>query len=95
MFEWNPQKNAANIGKHGISFEQAVGIFDGPVALARDDRSEYGEERWIGVGAVGREAILAVVYTLRNGRRRIISARPASRREKQAYEEALRKAAGT
>ena len=45
MFEWNETKNHANLQKHGISFEEVVLIFSGPVLTARDDRFDYGEER--------------------------------------------------
>jgi uncharacterized DUF497 family protein len=86
-FEWDPDKNAANIAKHGIDFEDAVRIFEGPVLESSDERRGYGEVRTIAFGVVdGRE--LAVVYTMRGGRRRIISARRAHRRERKAYREA-------
>jgi uncharacterized protein len=86
-FEWDPDKNAANIAKRGIDFEDAVRIFEGPVLESSDERRDYGEVRTIAFGVVdGRE--LAVVYTMRGGRRRIISARRAHRRERKAYREA-------
>jgi uncharacterized protein len=89
-FEWDPDKNAANIAKHGIDFEDAVRIFEGPVLESSDERRDYGEVRIIAFGVVdGRE--LAVVYTMRGGSRRIISARRAHRRERKAYREAYRK----
>jgi len=83
-FEWDAAKNAANIAKHGIDFEDAIGIFDGPVLQKADVRRDYGEARVIAVGVVeGRE--LAVVYTVRRKHRRIISARRAHSREREAY----------
>ena len=81
-FEWDERKCVANLAKHGIDFADAVRVFAGPTIELRSNRD--GEERWIVVGAVeGRE--LAVVYTVRGGRCRIISARRARRNERGAY----------
>jgi uncharacterized protein len=89
-FEWDPDKNAANIAKHGIDFEDAIRIFEEPVLESIDERHEYGEARVVAFGVVdGRE--LAVVYTIRGRRRRIISARRAHHRERKAYREAYPK----
>lgn len=92
MFEWDEAKNAANITKHGISFEQAVRFFEAPLLTAVDGRRDYGELREISIGRLDEAAILTVVHTDRSGRRRIISARPASGRERRQYEEAIRPA---
>jgi uncharacterized DUF497 family protein len=70
-FEWDPAKNAANIAKHGIDFEDAIGIFKGPVLENTDERHDYGEVRTVAFGVVENHE-LAVVYTTRGGRRRII-----------------------
>ena len=88
-FEWDPAKDQANISKHGVAFETAKGIFEGPVVTRHDDRREYGEERYISVGRVG-GALLVVAHTERAGRTRLISARPASRRERKAFDERIR-----
>ncbi len=87
MFEWDDAKNAANIAKHGIDFEDAIGIFEGSVLIRTDDRRDYGEVRVVAVGIVNNRA-LAVVYTVRGTRRRIISARRAKISERKAYHEA-------
>ncbi len=92
MFEWDEAKQAANIAKHGISFEMAIRIFEGPLLTVIDGRRNYGEVREISIGMIASSAILTVVHTDRSGRRRIISARPASGRERRQYEEALRPA---
>jgi len=69
--DWDPAKNRANQRKHGINFEDARAVFDDPDHIELfDDR----EERWVAIGAVGR-SILFVVYTMRNGVIRLISAR--------------------
>ncbi|MDH3603519.1 MAG: BrnT family toxin [Candidatus Tectomicrobia bacterium] len=87
-FEWDLTKNVDNIAHHGIDFEDARRIFDGPVLERVDDRFDYGEERAIAIGIVdGRE--LYVVYTMREERCRIISARRVTRHEREAYYQAL------
>lgn len=81
-FEWDPEKLAANLKKHGIDLEEAVRVFDGLVLTTRSDRS--GEPRWKAVGMLN-GVIIAVVYTWRGARRRIISARMARRNERREY----------
>jgi uncharacterized protein len=83
-FEWDAAKHTANLVKHGIDFRDAVRIFEGPVLEQADRRRHYGEERIAAVGmAEGLE--LYVVYTVRSGKRGIISARRANRHERKAY----------
>jgi len=88
-FEWDRRKNQANIAKHGISFERAQQIFSGITLDRVDDRRDYGEERIISLGMIEAILILVVVHTDREGRTRIISARPARRAERRIYEQAL------
>ncbi len=83
-FEWDAAKNTANLAKHGIDFQDAVPIFDGPVLEKIDRRRDYGEERIAAVG-VAMGLALYVVYTVRGDKRRIIPARRANRHERQAY----------
>jgi len=87
-FEWNEKKEQKNVKKHGIDFEAAILIWEGPTLEFIDDRVEYGEERWIAIGMAD-EMTLTVVFTWRGAGRRIISARKASRYERRAYCEAL------
>jgi uncharacterized protein len=91
MFEWDDAKNASNIAKHGLSFHKASMIFDGPIITAIDDRFDYGEVRRISIGTIGAAVVIVVTHTDRNGKIRIISARPAKRRERERYVEELRK----
>ncbi|OAM79950.1 BrnT family toxin [Devosia elaeis] len=88
-FEWDEAKNEANRLKHGIDFADAVAIFQGPVVTWHDMRMSYGELREISIGAMANAVIVTLVHTDRSGRRRIISARRASRRERIVYETAL------
>ncbi|WP_394690701.1 BrnT family toxin [Hoeflea sp.] len=90
-FEWDDEKNKANIYKHGVSFETAARIFDGPVLTAEDDRFEYGEVRTNSIGMIENTLVLVVTHTDRAGKTRIISARPGSRAERSRYEQALQK----
>lgn len=90
MFEWNEAKNASNIAKHGIGFATARRIFDGPVVTAIDDRFDYGEIRENSIGMIDGLVCLVVTHTARNGSVRIISARPAKRKERELYAETIR-----
>ena len=92
LFEWDEKKDQANIRKHGVDFALACRIFEGVVFTAIDSRQDYGELRKVSIGMVDRVAILVVVHTDREGRTRLISARPASRRERRRYEQELRQA---
>ncbi len=92
QFEWDEAKNEANVTKHGVSFELVAEIFNGPVFSLTDSRRDYGEMRTISIGQVSGVLILAVVHTDRSGRRRIISARRASRAERSDYDQAIAEA---
>jgi len=87
VFEWDQAKAAANVAKHGLSFEQAREAFDDPFAIEfEDDREDYRECRLILLGVV-KGRVLVVAYTLRGGRVRIISAREAEPHERRQYHE--------
>jgi len=86
-FEWDIQKNASNIKKHGISFEEAKEIFDSPVFTTIVDRQHYGEVREKTIGIIRDCLIIVVIHTDRNGRCRIISARLAKTKERREYYE--------
>ena len=88
LFEWAEAKSARNLRERGFDFEFVTGIFDGPVVDEEDRRRDYGERRFHATGQMeGR--FFVVVYTWRGDRRRIISARPASRRERDDYHKAF------
>ena len=86
-FEWDPDKAAANVEKHGVEFSEAMTVFGDPleITIADPDHSE-GEFRFfsIGISAAGR--LLVVAYTERERRTRIINAREATPRERKQYE---------
>ncbi len=83
-FEWDPAKAATNVVRHGITFEQAQGVFVDPKAIEALDESSGDEERWRLLGRAPPD-ILMVIYTERRGRIRIISARRVDKRERKAY----------
>ena len=87
-FEWNSAKAAANIKKHGVSFEEAVSALkDDLAATARDLENSGMELRFITFGVSEQGRLLAVSHTERGNTIRIISARVATRMERKIYEE--------
>lgn len=72
-FEWDEEKNRANILKHKVSFGRVAQILKNPVFTKVDQRQDYGETRFVSIGSVGDEC-LVVVHTLRGPKVRIISA---------------------
>ncbi len=88
-FEWDPQKGATNFRKHGVTFDEAATAFGDPFGLVVDDpRHSNFESRSVLLGFSQTNRILAVMFTERGDRLRLISARPATRRERRHYEEA-------
>lgn len=89
-FDWDEEKNQANIRKHGLDFCDAWEIFTMPMLIAPDDRQDYGEERWIGIGLL--KAIVAVVIYVERDEDviRIISLRKALSHERMEYERILK-----
>lgn len=87
---WDPEKDAINRSKHGVSFKTAALVFDDPFHLSVIDRVVEGEERWRTMGQIGGLVILVVAHTYKeqDGEEtiRIISARKATRSERRYYE---------
>jgi len=94
-FEWDESKNLSNQRKHGVSFEEACQVFRDPLYVSVQDRIEGGELRWQTLGMVEGLLLLTVAHTveeeLADGSSvdviRIISARPATRKERRRYED--------
>ncbi len=87
-FEWDPRKAAANLRKHGISFEGATTALRDDLALTgRDPDHSTGEARYITFGVSSQGRLLVVSHTQRGGLVRIISARAATKSERKIYEE--------
>lgn len=85
-YQWNRDKAAANLRKHGIDFADAVSVFSDDLAITIPDE-RFEEERFVTIGMDGFARVLVVVYTLRGDEIRLISARQATRQERQQYEE--------
>jgi len=85
-FEWDEAKRLRNLETHSIDFEDAATVFSRPYLRSRSDRGD--EIRFVAVGCFD-EVEIAVVYTIRGGARRIISARRARTNERKAYHAAV------
>ena len=84
-YTWDPKKNRRNIARHGIAFEDAVGIFEGLTMEQVDDRFDYDEVRVYAVGVVNGIEITVIYTELSEGMRRIISAWRSELHEREAY----------
>jgi uncharacterized DUF497 family protein len=88
-FEWSEAKNRSNIRKHGLDFADAEEMFRGLLIVEPDTREDYGEKRWIGIGAI-RGRTVAVIFTESAPETiRFISLRRADHEEQQEYEKAI------
>ena len=87
-FEWEPSKAAANLRKHGVSFNEAATVFGDFLGItAVDPDHSTDESRYITVGSSNRGRVLMVAHVERGDRIRIISARTLTRTERRDYEE--------
>ena len=87
-FEWDESKATANLSKHGVSFEEAKTVFDNLLAVIFDDEvHSVGERREIIIGHSRNNRLLLISFTERPNVIRIISARLATRREREDYEQ--------
>jgi uncharacterized protein len=90
QFEWDEVKNIENIRKHQINIADVSAMFTEDMLIELDDRLDYGEDRWMGIGFLGL-GVAVVVWTERQGAIiRIISARRANRHEQKRLEQYLR-----
>ena len=87
-YEWDDNKAAANLTKHGVAFEEAATVFDDPLYVDFYDPDHSSDEhRYIIIGQSNRGRLLFVAYTERGKTIRLISAREATPSEKESYEE--------
>jgi uncharacterized protein len=87
--EWDPNKANINLQKHGVHFSDAEAVLFDPSALSFEDTTAQGEQRFIAIGMDHLWRLLVVVYTERGDRTRLISARPATRSERNKYESGI------
>lgn len=87
QFEWDFEKEKRNITKHGINLQEATTVFSDPLELTIPDPDHsFNEMRWLSIAHSSENRLLVVSYTEREGRIRIISARPAVPAERRQYE---------
>jgi uncharacterized protein len=93
VFEWSPTKAAANRRKHGVTFGEATTVFvDQQSRTIPDPDHSFDEDRFITVGRSAMQRVLVVVHTERGDSVRLISARLATRMERNQHEEGHEKA---
>ncbi|TFF25711.1 BrnT family toxin [Jiella endophytica] len=88
LVEWDEVKASTNFAKHGVAFVDAAKIFAGPFVRRRDDRRDYGEDRFRAIGS-DKTRVLVVIYTLRGDTVRLISAWKAGRHDQRKYRQIL------
>ncbi|HYA41514.1 MAG TPA: BrnT family toxin [Syntrophobacteraceae bacterium] len=86
--EWDEHKRQATLAERGLDFADCAEIFAGPRVVKDDTRKEYGEHRQIMLGPL-RGQIIAVIFTRRGDRYRIISMRYANEKERRFFESKL------
>ncbi len=85
-FEWDPEKASENLQKHGVSFEEAATCFRDPLSETIHDPDHSGsEDRYVLLGMSAQARLLVVVHAERGDNIRLISTRPANRREAAKY----------
>ena len=88
MFDWDDAKSNKNFVERGFDFEYASLIFENDTVERVDNRRDYQEERIIALGEID-SVVYCVVYTWRQGVRRIVSARVANRKERNVYSQTI------
>lgn len=88
-FEWDDKNNQMNIRKHRLDFSDIPEVFKGDIVVGYDDRQDYGEHRWIGLGILRGIVIVFVFTEPRAETIRIVSARKANRTERARYYEEI------
>ena len=89
-FEWDLNKAQLNISKHGVTFEEATTIFGDPLSLTSSDPDNSQDEtRFVSIGVSTDSKTIVVVHTDREDATRIISARLATKRERESYEQGI------
>ncbi|OOR87533.1 hypothetical protein B0181_10170 [Moraxella caviae] len=89
IIEWDGDKATENFNKHGVRFEEAVSVYNDDYSITIEDAREYGgEARFITLGMSNQLRLIFFVWTFRNNRYRIISARKANKYDIQEYQNA-------
>ena len=88
-YEWDAAKNKSNIRDHKIDFADVPSVFNSPMLVELDEREDYGEDRWIGIGLLRSIVVVVVFIEPRHDTFRIVSVRKANKHERTRYEQAL------
>ena len=97
-FFWSDDKNRENLKNHGLTLQEAAPVFLDPFLVIRHDKahSTVEETRWKGIGVLGNDFLLAIIFTEeKENAIRLISAREATKKEKEDYSENIRYIFGT
>jgi hypothetical protein len=86
---WDPEKARINMKRHGIRFSDAEIVLCDPNALTREDMDVKYEQRFLSIGIDAISRVIVVVYTYRGEEIGLISARSATKRERERYEEGI------
>ena len=84
-YVWDPRKSRGNLARHGIAFEDAIRVFEGPTLEKVDDRFDHGEIRIYAIGIVNNLEITVIYADVSATERRIISSWRAEQHEREAY----------
>jgi uncharacterized DUF497 family protein len=90
QFKWDERKRRKNIQKHGIDFLDAPEMFEGPMLVNLDEKQDYGEDRYIGIGFLRDKAVVLVFTEEHPEIIRLISLRKATKHEEEKFKEAVR-----
>ncbi len=85
-YQWDPKKTKINYKKHGVDFADAVCVFEDEWSLTIKKRIAGGEQRFMTIGVDFLGHVIVVVHTYRDEDIRLISARPATKAERNVYE---------
>ena len=86
-FIWDRRKNEASIKKHELDFADTYKVFESPMLVGLDDREDYGEDRWIGIGLMENRVVVIVFTEPEEDAIRVISFRKATTDESKRYEQ--------
>ena len=90
VFEWDENKEKSNLSKHKVDFSEAETVFSDMLSVTIPDPDHsFEEQRFIDIGMSDKSRVLVVVYTEREAKIRIISARPATPSERKKYESGI------
>ena len=94
-FIWDRRKNEANVKKHDLDFADAYKVFESPMLENLDNREEYGEDRWIGIGLMENRVVVIVFTEPEEDTIRVISFRKATTDESKRYEQEFKNQFGS